>query len=222
MNKVEGFSTYQSSYYGTAAAKKETTKAEETKQTGTASTTQLSERAKKLLEELKKTYGNADFMVADYETDEEAASYLSRGTKEFSVLLDPETLEKMAADKDTKNQYLNKLDESMKQLTDMTKKLGDKKDEVSHIGITINDDGTTSYFAELEKVSEKQRERIEKNRENQKEEKAKESKELEEKKRTRVTADSVEELLKKIQNVDWNQVKSENVSTVGSRFDFSI
>ena len=34
--------------------------------------------------EIQKTYSNMDFMVADYESDEEAASYLSRSTKEYS------------------------------------------------------------------------------------------------------------------------------------------
>ena len=47
---------------------------------------ELSAKAQKLLEQLKKTYGNMDFMVADYKDQEDARSILSRGTKEFSVL----------------------------------------------------------------------------------------------------------------------------------------
>ena len=43
-----------------------------------------------------------DFIVADYESEEEASAYLSRGTKEYSVLIDPELLEEMAADGKTK------------------------------------------------------------------------------------------------------------------------
>ncbi len=232
MNRVEGFNTYRNNYYEAPAAKREAAKTTEAKQTENTGTAQLSSGAKELLEELKEKYGNADFMVADYETDEEAASYLSRGTKEYSVLLEPETLEKMAEDQDVKTQYLDRLDESMSQLADMAGKLGDQKDEVSHIGVAIKDDGTTSYFAELDKVSEKQRERIEKNRETHKEEKvkeekareekAKEAKEFDERKHTRVTADSVEELLEKIRNVNWDQVKAGQVPTAGSRFDYSI
>ncbi len=228
MNRVDGFSTYQNNYYAAASAaakEKGAPQADAVKKNDAAEQTgqvKLSQEAKNLLEELKKTYGNADFMVAEYETDEEAASYLSRGTKEYSVLLDPETLEKMAADEATKQEYLNKLDESMNQLSNMKEQLGDEKDEVSHIGITIHDDGTTSYFAELEKTSEKQKERIEQSRENRKEEKAKEAKKLEEKQRTRVSADSVEELMEKIRNVDWDQIKPEQVPTSGSHFDYSI
>ena len=40
-----------------------------------------------------------DFMVAEYEGDDEAAEYLSRGTKDYSVLIEPELLEKMRIQK---------------------------------------------------------------------------------------------------------------------------
>ena len=56
----------------------------------------LSKAAQNLLKELKKTYSNMDFIVADFETDEEAASLMSRGTAEYSALFTPEVLEKMA------------------------------------------------------------------------------------------------------------------------------
>lgn len=45
----------------------------------------LSKAAQNLLKELKKTYSNMDFIVADFETDEEAASLMSRGTAEYSA-----------------------------------------------------------------------------------------------------------------------------------------
>ena len=47
----------------------------------------LSKAAQKLLKELQKTYKNMDFIVADCDTEEEAAEYLSRGTSEYSALL---------------------------------------------------------------------------------------------------------------------------------------
>ena len=58
---------------------------------------QLSKGAQKLLEKLRNTYGNMDFMVADYKSAEEAQSVLSRGTKEVSVLFSSEELEKLAS-----------------------------------------------------------------------------------------------------------------------------
>lgn len=219
MSKVEGYGAYQSNLYN--AAKKSTAK-----KTGTADKTekkeskiQLSAKAKKLLEELKKNYKNMDFIVADYESDEEAASYLSRGTKEYSVLIDPETLEEMASDEDAKAKYTGILEDAVGQLKDMESKLGDKKEDVTHLGISIGKDGQVSYFADLEKAGERQKEFIERTRESKKEE---EKASAERTKRTRVEADSVEELLDKIKAVDWNQVKAESKPVSGSRFDFTI
>lgn len=231
MSKVEGYGAYQNSYYNTVknnAAKKSEKTDKTDKSEKKESKVQLSKNAKKLLEELQKTYKNMDFIVADYENDEEAASYLSRGTKEFSVLIDPETLEEMAADKDAKAKYTGILEDAVGQLKDMETKLGDKKDEVTHLGISIGKDGQVSYFADLEKVGERQKEFIERTRESKKEERTAQAKKAEEKaagertKKTRVEADSVEELYDKIQSVDWNQVKAEEKAVTGSKFDFSI
>lgn len=216
MNKVNSYGAYQSSFYDSAVKNKkeqEKTKAAE-KQEEFRKTKQpeLSSRAKKLLKELQKKYGNMDFMVGSYDTDEEAAAYLSRGTKEYSVLIDPEELEKMASDEETKKKYLGMLEEATGKLDQMKNQLGEHKDEVTHMGVSIGKDGTMSFFADLEKVSEKQRERIEKKRE----EKA------DSVKRTRVKATSTQELLKKIKQVDWSKIKEERAQENGRRFDYSI
>ncbi len=216
MNKVNSYGAYQSSFYDSAVKNKkeqEKTKAAE-KQEEIRKTKQpeLSSRAKKLLKELQKKYGNMDFMVGSYDTDEEAAAYLSRGTKEYSVLIDPEELEKMASDEETKKKYLGMLEEATGKLDQMKNQLGEHKDEVTHMGVSIGKDGTMSFFADLEKVSEKQRERIEKKRE----EKA------DSVKRTRVKATSTQELLKKIKQVDWSKIKEERAQENGRRFDYSI
>lgn len=231
MSKVEGYGAYQNSYINTVknnAAKKSEKTDKTDKSEKKESKIELSKNAKKLLEELKKTYKNMDFIVADYESDEEAASYLSRGTKEYSVLIDPETLEEMAADKDVKAKYTGILEDAVGQLKDMENQLGDKKDDVTHLGISIGKDGQVSYFADLEKAGERQKEFIERTRESKKEERAAQAKKAEERaagertKRTRVEADSVEELLDKIKAVDWNQVKAEEKPVTGSKFDFTI
>ena len=191
----------------------------------------LSKAAQNLLKELKKTYSNMDFIVADFETDEEAASLMSRGTAEYSALFTPEELEKMAADEDAKNKNMKILDGAVSKLDEMKTKLGDKADDVTRIGISFGDDGEVSFFAELEKNSEKQRERIEKQREDKKEA-AKDNGKAEAAeylahgkptgKRTTVYASTIEELAEKIANVDWNAVKEERQSTTGQRFDFTV
>lgn len=197
----------------------------------------LSKAAQKLLKELQKSYGNMDFIVADYETDEEAASLLSRGTGEYSALFTPDELEKMAADEDVKNKNLKTLDEAVSKLDEMKGQLGEKGDDVTRIGISFGDDGEVSFFAELEKNSEKQRERIEKQRmekEHSRDKKAaaKEAKSVETEeyrahgrntgKKTTVYASTVEELAEKIAKVDWNAVKEEHQSATGQRFDLTI
>ena len=231
MSKVEGYGAYQSNLYNAAkgsTAKKAGTADKTNKTEKKESKVQLSNKAKKLLEELKKNYKNMDFIVADYESDEEAASYLSRGTKEYSVLIDPETLEEMASDEEAKAKYTGILEDAVGQLKDMENQLGDKKEDVAHLGISIGKDGQVSYFADLEKAGERQKEFVERTRESKKEERAAQAKKAEEKaaaertKRTRVEADSVEELLDKIKAVDWDQVKAEVKPVSGSRFDFTI
>lgn len=240
MSKVNGYNAYQNNYYDNSVRKKnqdKTAKADSAGKTnGTTkagSSVQLSSKAKALLQELKRTYNNMDFMVAEYESDEEAASYLSRGTKEYSVLIDPEELERMAADDDVKKQNMALLDEAVGKLDEVKEQLGDHKDEVAHIGVSIGKDGQLSYFAELEKVGERQKEFVDKIREDKKEaaEKAAADRtgskphgyEYERSKRTTVYASTAEELLDKIKNVDWDNIKEETtVPMPGDRFNFSI
>lgn len=222
MNRVNSYGAYQSSYYeSTVKNRKEQEKtkaANKQEEVKKSRQPELSSRAKRLLQELQKKYGNMDFMVGSYDTDEEAAAYLSRGTKEYSVLIDPEELEKMASDEGTKEKYLGMLEEATGKLNEMKNQLGSHKDEVTHMGVSIGKDGSMSFFADLEKVSEKQRERIEKKREEKREEKSS----ADSVKRTRVSASSTDELLKKINQVDWSKIKEEKADENIRRFDYSI
>lgn len=106
--------------------------------------------------------------------------------------------------------------------------------EITKIGISFNSDGTTSFFAELEKSSASQRERIEQRQEERRIQKKEDAKKAErekqrgrldgkgDQKRTTVQEDSMEELLEKIREVDWNTVQAGNEPEVGRKFDFSI
>lgn len=244
MSKIDAYSAYQSNYYDKSVKeKKDNTKLEKTEKENKTKKTEktqleLSDRAKELLEELKKKYKNMDFIVADYDSEEEAASYLARGTKEYSVLIEPELLEEMAADEAVKEKYIGILEDSTNQLNQMKEQLGEQGKEVKHIGISVGKDGTVTYFAALEKMSESQRERIEEAKEEKKEEAAKkadkeeaaqktEKEEAARKadkavKRTQIEAGSIEELLEKIRTVDWDAVKEEKPVASGGRFDCTI
>ena len=222
MNKVSSYGAYQNNYYENKVREKkeqETSKTSKAGENSKGKEVQLSKKAQDLLKELQRKYRNMDFIVADYESDEEASSYLSRGTKEYSVLIEPELLEEMAADGKTKEKQMNMLEEATSQLSGMKQQLGERKDEVTRMGVAIGKDGSMNFFAELEKVNEKQRERIEKSRAAKKEEADVQEKRS---KKTRVEADSVEELIKKIKNVDWDKIREEGTVTSGSKFDFSI
>lgn len=242
MDKVGGYGAYQNNFIDSIIQKgkgrNKTSKSDSSQKTKdvkkTNSSVQLSDKAKALLQELKKTYTNMDFFVADYDSDEEAASYLSRGTKEYSVLIDPEELERMASDDSVKEQNLALLDDAVSKLDEAKNQLGDHKDEVVRMGITIGKDGEMSFFAELEKVGERRQEFIDSIREGKKEaaEKAETDRAnprnpyaqgYERGKRTTVYASSVEELLDKISGVDWDSIKEETTSPMpGGRFNSSI
>ena len=248
MDKIGAYSAYQKSYAESVKSwKKEdisrTETADKTKETEKASEKEkvtLSDRAKELLKELQKKYGNMDFIVADYETDEEASALLARGTKEYSVLIEPEILEQMAEDEEVKAKYMGLIESSVGQLTDMKEQLAEAGEEVTHLGVSIEADGTMKFFAKLEQMSEKQRERIHNAREARKQERAEEKEALEEKrieeqaeskeklwtgpdrcKKLFIQADTAEELLEKIKAVDWSIIEETAVETAGARIDFT-
>ena len=101
----------------------------------------------------------------------------------------------------------------------------DADTKITKFGISFNSDGTTTFFAQLEKSSASQKEYLEKLQEKKAEEK-KEAKKKEQSKqievrKTTVQANSKEELLDKINNIDWDSIKPVD-NKIGGRFDFSV
>ena len=202
----------------------------------------LSRQAQNVLEKLRDKYSDMDFMVADFKNAEEARAALSKSTKEFSVLFSSEELEKMASNEKYLKQKMQGIDGAVRMSEEINQKYGFERafgkegttdTEITKIGIAFHDDGTTSFFAELEKSSVKQRERIEEAREEKRAEKKAAEKKAEKElqnyaksstdtKRTSVWADSLEELIEKIKAVDWKNVKAEKTPENGGRFDYSI
>lgn len=239
MTGIGSYNTVQKNLYTSSAQSRKAAKADDKKTDGTKKTenssVQLSDKAKALLQELKKTYNNMDFYVAEYETEEEASEYLSRGTKDYSVLIDPEELERMANDDEVKKQNLGLLDEAVGKLGEMKKELKEtgREDEVVSLGVSIGKDGQVSYFAELEKSGERTKEFVDKIREDKKEA-AKEAEaekagkgadkyQYEHRKRATLKADNTEDLLKQIKEFNWDNVKEEtSIPMPGERFDFTV
>lgn len=161
MSKVSGYGAYQQASYASSAVQKKKDEAK-TNKTGSAQksgnaqktgTTQLSDAAKAVLKELQKKYSNMDFIVAKYETEEEASSYLSRSTKEFGVLIDPDELENMANDPEVHKQYTDQLDEAVEQLKEMKEKVQLDEGDVLHLGVSIDPYGVKNFFADIEKAN---------------------------------------------------------------------
>lgn len=235
MSKIENYYA-ASNYYDTIQKKqkRETEKAE-SKKTKEASQTKLSKKAQDLLEKLRKTYGNMDFMVADFENGEDAQKILSRGTKEFSVLFSSEELEKMASDEKYEKEYMDRIKGAVRMSEQINQEYGfasafgenSENGELARVGVSFHKDGTVTYFAEMEKASDKQKTIMEEGREKRAEEKKADEKELHSgkdhvaKKKVTIQASSLDELLKKIAEIDWSQIKEEE-QIEGSRFDLSI
>lgn len=202
----------------------------------------LSQAAQNLLEKLRNTYDNIDFMAADFKSAEEAKSILSRGTKEISVLFSTEELEKMASDEKYEKEYMDRVQGALRMSNQINEQFGYESafgkngGEVTMVGVSFHADGTMSLFAELEKSSADQKGRLEKAQAEKRAQKKEEAKKvIKEKadarperstsknvKRMTVQADSMEELFEKIQNADWSSVPAGKESKSGRKFDFSV
>lgn len=253
MNGVNGYGAYQGIYQqhrtsrGTeqsSATQRDTSVADEINKTERTEyqSPELSDKAKDLLKEMKQKYGNMDFFVADYSSDEEAQNYLSRGNKDYSVLIEPELLERMAADESVRNKYLGIIDGATEKLTDIREKLeseagkdGEKGEmpEIKNIGFSVKADGSLSFFAEMEKSSSDQEKRIEASREEKKAQKKEEEKKAEKKEQAEnlktakeekklqgiAFGDSAKELISNIRSYDWGKAKEVGLDIVGGRMN---
>lgn len=130
----------------------QTEKAEEAqKEYGLKEESILSDKARQLLSELREKYKGYDFMLADWSTDEEASTLLSAGMGEKgNVLITADLLEKMAADESERAKYEGILDQAAGQMDTVKSQLTeDGRSIVEKLGMTVNSDGSVSFFARL-------------------------------------------------------------------------
>lgn len=188
----------------------------------TTAESKLSTNAQKYLDKLRKQYGDFDFVIAGKGDDRKA--FAKQGTKEFSVIFDIEELERMANDEKYADEKLRR----MQTAVDMSIRIceeygygrnGGANGTLNSLSVSFDKDGSTSIFAELEKTSEKQRERIEATKEKRAEEKKAAEKKAEEKraeekkaeseeeqpKRISIAASSEEDLIKQLSSIDWEK-----------------
>lgn len=211
-----------------------------TNNTSKTNETKLSSKAQEFLKSLRSKYGDYDIFVGNSADDLKALA--KSGTKEISVIFSNAELERMAGDEKYAKEKLQGMEQAVKMSEEIDKQFGFQsafgQNGASDIGINkisfiFKEDGTMTIFAELEKSSAKQRERIEKSQEERRaqknEEDRKAKKEMQgysnisiDAKYTTVEAGSIEELLQKISAVDWNAIKPEKMPETGRKFDFSI
>ena len=227
------YANYQNNYKtGTANKKKETAQTTENtklKENTTESIAEknLSKAAQKMLENLRGSRNDMDFMVADFENGDNA----------YTVIFSKEEMEKMASDPKYYAEKMHSIEGALRMSDEINAQFGfertfgktngnaDADTKITKFGISFNSDGTTTFFAQLEKSSASQKEYLEKIQEKKaaekKEAKKKEQSKQTEVRKTMVQANSKEELLDKIKNIDWDSIKPEE-NKIGGRFDFSI
>ena len=211
----------------------------------TVGNAKLSEAGAKYYEELKKKYSNMDFILVSKDqkanAQANAASY-ANGNK-MVVLIDEEKVERMATDENYRKQYegiIRNAASGLSQLKTQLESSGQGKN-VAGYGMKVNDGGTASFFAVLKKSSSDQKARIEKKAAEKKEAKKAEQKKAEKKEQQEklkesgkaeaedddtitISAGSIEELIKKIEDYNYSarsdEVLTEEESKVGQHIDF--
>ena len=171
----------------------------------------LSKKAQKYYDQLKKKFSNMDFILVSADMKEEAEANAGKygSNKSLIVLIDDEKIEKMAEDAQYREKYEKVLRGATTQFAQMKQDLGSNADNVKAFGMKVNDNGTASYFAVIDKSLATQKKRIEekaeKNREDKKKAQQQERKDKLDgkysdsaKDEVTVTASSWDELLKKI------------------------
>jgi hypothetical protein len=245
------YSTYTSS--SKTGDTEETGGTESTRKTGnygkTIGNAKLSEEGAKYYEELKKKYGNMDFILvsADQKANAQANAASYANSSKMVVLIDEDKIERMATDENYRKQYeaiISNASSGVSQLKTSIESSG-MSSRVQGYGMKVNDGGTASFFAVLKKSSSDQKARIEKKAEEKKAakqaaEKKAEKKEKEERlqksreadddttvddeETVTITANSIEELMQKINDYTMEErsdsVQTDYEKTIGQNIDF--
>lgn len=195
---------------------------------------QLSDKAKDYLAKLRKSRKNVDFRIS--EKGMENNYLAKKTNKEFTIVLTNEEIEKMATDKAFEKKQLYIIDKTMKDMLKASLGLGENNgsgktntSDIKDIALKLKEDGSTELIASLEKSSKsakqiaaekaKRREtekleekRLEKRQAAEKDkkkiaDKSEEKKSEKEKvKRVEVKANTIEELVEKMKNIDWDKI----------------
>lgn len=163
--------------------------AKKTKVNGrTVGNPELTEKAAKYYEELKKKYGNLDFILVSKDQKEYAKANASKysNPNKMVVLIDEEKIERMAEDEKFRSQYESIISQGANGLTQLKSKLANMGLNVKSCGMNVYDNGATSFFATMDQSFKAQnktaQQRLAKKKAAKKAEEKKAAKKAEEKK----------------------------------------
>ncbi|MEY8422869.1 DUF6033 family protein [Lachnospiraceae bacterium 38-14] len=210
----------------------------------------LTDKAAKYYEDLKKKYSGMEFILVSRDqkafAQSQAASYANPA--KMVVLIDEDKIERMATDESYRKQYEGIIANAASGMSQLSKSLSGNS-SVKGYGMKVNGNGTASFFAVIDKSLAAQRKRIEKKAQEKKEAKKAEEKRAKKKEQQEkleeswkkdsgktenlydedtvtVQASSIEELLKKINDVTFESMsdyaRTEEEKKIGQSFDFSI
>ena len=212
---------------------------------------QLSDKAKAYYDTLKSKFHNMEFIAVSKDMKEQvkqnAAAYGNSG--KMVVLIDDEKLERMAEDESYRNKYEGIIAMASQKLTAAKNSLSSTGAKIKNFGMSVDSNGTERLFATVEKANDLQKKRLEKKAAEKKEQKIKEKKkaeketkeerlektrekkaeaeelrEDEEKEYVSIEADSLEELLTKLQDYSFSsaagRIMTEAERSVGTHIDF--
>lgn len=133
----------------------------------------LSKEAAKYYEQLKKKYGQYDFILVSEDKKDYAQANISKFTNpnKMVVLIDEDKIEKMATDEKYRKKIENVISGADKQIEQLKASLNKSGVEADGFGMKVNDNGTASFFATLKQSSDAQAARIEQKAEAKKAEK---------------------------------------------------
>ncbi len=144
---------------------------------------ELSDKAKDYYAKLKAKFSNMEFIAVSQgmksQVHANAAAY-GNANKQV-VLIDDAKLEQMANDESFRKKYEGIIAMSQLQLANAKNSLASSGASVKNFGMSVNSDGSTNFFATLEKSSKDQAKRIEEKQAEKKAEKIKKKKQAEKK-----------------------------------------
>jgi hypothetical protein len=210
---------------------------------------QLSEEGAKYYEELKKKYSGMDFVLVSKDMKDYAKANASSfgNANRMVVLIDEEKIERMATDEEYRAKYEGLIAQAQNKMPQLMEAMKEKSG-IKTIGMQVGDNGKASFFAVMSKSNQDMTQKLQEKRAAKKkaekaaEKKAHKKEELEklqekiaekagkaeevedEEDYVILQADSVEELLRKIDDYNFSlradSVQTPYEKTIGQSIDF--